>query len=767
VQLTWSPSSDVGSGVRLYRVSRNGALVTQVLAPATSAFDAGLVPGTPYGYAVDAVDAAGNVSPASGATVTTPSCSNQPPIAAAGADRGTITLTSLTFSGAGSLDPDGRIVAWNWTFGDGGTASGVTVAHAWAKYGTYPVTLTVTDDDGATASDSLMVSVGGRAPTASAGPDRFVSTGDTIRFDGSSSTDPDGTIVGWGWSFGDGTTGSTPTPSHVYARPGTYTVTLTTTDDSGLSARDTATMHVANRPPRAVAGSDRQVAAGTALVFDGRSSTDADGTIVGFAWNFGDGQSGIGASVSHAYAAAGIYTATLTVTDDLGGVGTDTAVVTVTGVVVPPPPPSATPWAKRIGGAGYDEIGGIAVDPSGNVLVTGQTAGPFDLGGIPCVDSIFVAKYDPSGNIVWGKCFGGDSGGGGGRGIAVDSRGNIAVTGNFRGTVDFGGGGLASPEGYDGFIVEFGPGGQHLWSRRFGAPFVGAIVTDTGNGVAFATDGSVVVTGAFEGTTDFGTGPLTSQGQTDIFVAKYAANGRPLWAHAYGGPYADSGNAVALDGAGDAIVTGTFFGPADLGSGALASSGFDVFLAAYGVNGNPLWSESFGGILSDEGNGVAVDRSGNIALTGVFAGTASFGGAPLVSAGGNDAFLAKYDPFGRHLWSLRLGSLTNFDSGNAVAVDAQGDVAVAGTFTRTVDFGGISLTSGGSTDAFVARYSPLGVLLDAHPFGSTSIDSGNALAFDASGALITGGTFFATVDFGTGPFTSAGSADAFLVRLVP
>src|SRR5205085_11936376 len=145
----------------------------------------------------------------------------------------------------------------------------------------------------------------------------------------------------------------------------------------------------------------------------------------------------------------------------------------------------------------------------------------------------------------------------------------------------------------------------------------------------------------------------------------------------------------------------------------LASNAFDAFLAAFSANGAPLWSESFGGSLSDEGRGVAVDRDGNIVLTGVFANTASLGGAPLTSAGGNDGFLAKYDPAGRHLWSHQFGNVSSYDGGNAVAVDDQGTIAVAGLFSRIVDFGGISLTSAGSSDAFLARYSPLGALLDA------------------------------------------------------
>src|SRR5262249_43294873 len=157
---------------------------------------------------------------------------------------------------------------------------------------------------------------------------------------------------------------------------------------------------------------------------DGRASTDADGSIVSYAWNFGDGQSGSGATATHTYSAQGTYVVALTVTDDRGASAHDTAVITVTGPVVG----DAGPWVKQIGGAGYDETRGLAIDRDDNVLVTGQTSGPFDLGGVVCANSIFLGKYTPAGRLVWARCFGGDAGGGSGRSVAVDAAGNVFMT---------------------------------------------------------------------------------------------------------------------------------------------------------------------------------------------------------------------------------------------------------------------------------------------------------------------------------------------------
>src|SRR5262249_17774419 len=152
-----------------------------------------VMPSTRHGFAVFAVDRIGNRSaPSAVATATTPPCGNQRPVADAGPDRSIRTLASVAFSGAGSNDPDGTIAAWRWSFGHGPVASGVSVSPTYARAGTYIVTLTVTDNGGQTASDTALVTVGGRAPSAAAGPDHAVSSNESIRFDGSGSSDPDG-----------------------------------------------------------------------------------------------------------------------------------------------------------------------------------------------------------------------------------------------------------------------------------------------------------------------------------------------------------------------------------------------------------------------------------------------------------------------------------------------------------------------------------------------------------------------------------------------
>ena len=225
------------------------------------------------------------------------------------------TDLDATFSAAASSDPDGTLVSWAWDFGDTTTGTGVHATHTFAAAGTYPVTLTVTDNRGGTAtvSHDLKVLAANQLPTAA-----FSSTPnkEKLTFDAAASSDPDGTLQSYAWAFGDGATGDGVSATHTYAGGGTYTVTLTVTDDRGgqsVSSKDVTV--VANVKPTAAFSSSSTF---LAAAFDGTASTDSDGTVADYAWDFGDGTNSTAASPNHTYATAGSYTVKLTVTDNDG-----------------------------------------------------------------------------------------------------------------------------------------------------------------------------------------------------------------------------------------------------------------------------------------------------------------------------------------------------------------------------------------------------------------------------------------------------------------
>jgi len=171
-------------------------------------------------------------------------------------------------------------------------------------------------------------------PTADANGPYTGTAGIPVTLDGSGSSDSDGTIASYSWNFGDGTTGTGVAPSHTYAAAGSYTVSLTVTDDGGATNTDTtsATIDpgiVENLPPTADANGPYTGTAGIPVTLDGSGSSDSDGSIVSYDWDFGDGNTGTGVAPSHAYAAAGSYTVSLTVTDDGGATNTDTTTATI------------------------------------------------------------------------------------------------------------------------------------------------------------------------------------------------------------------------------------------------------------------------------------------------------------------------------------------------------------------------------------------------------------------------------------------------------
>jgi hypothetical protein len=349
----------------------------------------------------------------------------------------------------------------------------------------------------------------------------------------------------------------------------------------------------------------------------------------------------------------------------------------------------------------------MAVDGSGSIVVIGSFTGTVDFGGGPLTSAglsdIFVAKYSASGTYIWSKVFG-NSNDDIGYGVAIDSSGNVIVTGYFAGSVNFGGGTLQTTQPWQIFLAKYATNGAHLWSKTFSCTSA-----NKGYGVAVDGSGNILLTGQYTGTADFGGGPLppSSDGGPDIFVAKVSPNGAHIWSKGFGNTGDDNGYDIAADGSGNVLVTGIFRYTVDFGGGPLYGGvGGDVFLAKYSANGLHLWSQRFGSSGTDQANRITVDESNNGVITGVFQGTVDFGSGPLTSVGGQDIFVAKYSGSnGYNLWSKKYGSESN-DVGQGVAVDSVGNVLATGYFLSAVDFSGVPLTSAGSLDIFLIQLAP-------------------------------------------------------------
>ena len=309
----------------------------------------------------------------SAATTATIGLGNQPPVADPnGPYTGTVGV-AVVFDGIGSSDPDGTLASYSWDFGDGSTGSGATPGHTYAAPGMYNVTLTITDDAGATDSAATTADIrqpANQPPLADPNGPYSGTAGMPVAFDGSASSDPDGTVVSYSWDFGDGSTGSGATPTHTYAADGNYTVTLTVTDDAGDSASATtaATIGaVGNQPPVSDPNGPYSGTVGVPVAFDGSASSDPDGTVVSYSWDFGDGSKGSGAIPTHTYAADGNYTVTLTVTDDAGDSASAATSATIGLGNLPPLSNPNGPYSGTVGVPLMFD-GSASTDPDGSIV---------------------------------------------------------------------------------------------------------------------------------------------------------------------------------------------------------------------------------------------------------------------------------------------------------------------------------------------------------------------------------------------------------------
>jgi hypothetical protein len=428
-------------------------------------------------------------------------------------------------------------------------------------------------------------------------------------------------------------------------------------------------------------------------------------------------------------------------------------------------------WAKDFPGLDVQTVQSIAIDSAGNIIVAGLLFGSASFGGNTLIAAggadVFVAKLAPDGTHLWSHRFG-DGSPQFVKSIAVDGAGNVLLAGQFKGTIDFGGGPLLSKD-YDVFVAKFDASGTYAWSSRFGD------IDDQGAAdVAVDPSGNVILVGAFSGSINLGGSTFTSAGSSDIFVAKLnAVDGSHVWSKQFGDASNQSASTVAVDSSGSVIFGGTMSGSFSFGDLPLTGNN-DLYAVKLDASGGHSWSKKFGGGFS--GLDLALDMAGSVVLTGRFkAGSLNFGGADVVNNGTQpDVFLAKLSPTGEHAWSKNLGILSPTSSfgQSQVAVDGDGNVLLASLFHGTVDFGGVVLTSVGvQLNVALTKYDSGGTHAWSKRFGDGTLSSGLlslAVAADAiSGAVLLGSANQGTIDFGTGPLTTAGDFDAVLAKFAP
>lgn len=371
-----------------------------------------------------------------------------------------------------------------------------------------------------------------------------------------------------------------------------------------------------------------------------------------------------------------------------------------------------TPWTVQAGTTGTDSSEAIAIDAAGNLYIAGYTDGTFDgsinAGGFDA----FVAKYDSAGLMQWSRQLGTaqtDSA----YAVAVDSSGNVYVGGSTDGNLS----GNQPNAGASLFITKYSSAGSPLWIRQFhsdGTDFLRGLAADS-SGVTAVGYTSGVLFAPFAG------------GNSDLFVMKLDDTGGLVWGRQSGTASTDNAASVVLGPGGEVYVAGYTFGSLD---GNASSGSADPFVSKYNSSGVRQWTRQFGSAGGDFATRLTRDGAGNVFVAGRTDG--SLDGS--ANAGGLDAFVAKLASNGALLWVRQLGSAAD-DFAYGVAIDAAGDAVIAG-YTRG-DLGGN--TSAGGTDAFVAKFDSDGSAVWARQSGSTANDYVFALTVDAAGSLFLGG----------------------------
>lgn len=436
-------------------------------------------------------------------------------------------------------------------------------------------------------------------------------------------------------------------------------------------------------------------------------------------------------------------------------------------------------WAQSVGGTKTDVANAITSDPEGNILMVGYFESPSiifgsdTLSGSSGTKKMFLAKYDSSGNLRWAKTVG-QNAEGNAKSVATDTNGNIYVSGYFSSqSITFGNSTYLNHGQWDMFLVKYDPDGQVLWSVSTGGP-----AHDDGLCVAVDANGNVVVAGYFKGATlTFGSTVLTSSSPsislTEMFVAKFDAEGQLKWAKSAGGNNYDQANSVAIDTFGNIILAGTFssstmsFGNLSLSNSSNLS---DAFLAKYDPDGEILWARNAAGANFDDASSVTVNQAGDIFVAGKFYSTTlSFGNLTISNAGADDIFLAKYNADGNPVWAKSIGGDKN-DSAKSIFADTEGNVLMAGGFqSTTIAFGSTIFTNVSAftnPDLFLAKFNSAGNVLWAKSVGGEAYEVANSLTMNKLGHIYIAGEFSSNaLSFSNTTISTAGVTDVFIASI--
>ena len=402
-------------------------------------------------------------------------------------------------------------------------------------------------------------------------------------------------------------------------------------------------------------------------------------------------------------------------------------------------------WVFSGGAGDLDRAWDMALDTQGNIFLTGEFVDTLQVGNIVVTGSgltdIFVAKFNSSGTPLWAKAFGGSEGDIG-IGIATDAAGNCYVTGLYAGTAQFEDESFSSAGSWDIFVLKLDGNGNKIWAHS-----IGGIEGDVGYGIAAMPDGRCFVTGWFGDTIHFqDNSTLTSFGGSDVLLFACAADGSLLWKRHAGDVGVEYGYKIDVDYYGNSYVTGVAGAGSDFSGFLLPGSG--AFIVSYDLSGNIRWLNH----ATNAGvNSIAVDRSASVieqlgCITGRVTGSASFGTEVLNSFEGSaDAYEATFQLLTGQWISAVIGGGPGTDRGGACTYNNH--PYYTGRFEDTASLFGYDVTSGGAADIYVhsAGWGLENWFLTA---GGINEDAASDLAADDAGNVYICGWYSGLARFG-------------------
>ena len=447
----------------------------------------------------------------------------------------------------------------------------------------------------------------------------------------------------------------------------------------------------------------------------------------------------------------------------------------------------------NFGGIADDLATSLAFDTNGNVLISGSFSKTVDFDPSASATSLtsastnasdtFIAKYSNNMDFLWVKDIGGKSlGGNSGARLALDTAGNIVITGSYNLTSDFD----PSPavvnlqvSGYEMFLAKYSSSGDYIFAKR-----IGGTGFDYSRQIALDASNNIFISGTFAGSADFDPSSLSfflDSSNGTGFYAKYNNNGTFITA----ANVKANITAILINNTNELTVTGDFIGTADFDPSAATANlislqNNNVFLAKYANDGSYVFAKPIGGDKPSNSvlNYIASDASGNIFRAGTLSAITDLDPSSAVfnlsSTSSMGAFIAKYNGNGGLQWAKAISGGTTFTV-TAMNTDANGNTCIAGKFMGTVDFdpseNTANLTANGSlSDLYIAKYDSNGNYLWAKQFVG-NVTANSNIEFDTVGNIYLSGRLSGSaVDFDPSPSATyyllpAGQVDPYLLKL--